>query len=422
MSQQETPAQRATREALQRRFGMTDDGGGLYQTDEFPQGVLSPNFLEGMGGNTPPEPTASTSFNQGSIADPTAMQMQGLPDADVNVPEKKLGFLGRIKQQPGGQQALLAFGSAMLRNQDFFQGLGEGSMAYQNTLDAAKDDLKPKLTKDQQFQYTLDPKTGEPTFKRTAVGDYDYEMEQTKLENLLARVGLTQDGSTLRNRETIKYNTWETEQDNDNASDIADNKNRTSIQVAEISAEASRLKAEMAQAATSAKPPPVGAMKMFNEAQSSANKAQGTITDGNKILGYMADGTLDLGIINNLLSKGAMATGIGANANTRAYGELEQFTQTLVNTILIDARGVQTDGDAARAKIMSLVSSGDTTGAHREISNVMRMIERGRQQNVSTARTVAGTYGIAQQPASAAPRAAPKPNKTSTKVGWKIVG
>lgn len=450
MSQQETLAQRAAREALERRLGIPATGpneqtGGLYQTDEFPQGVSSENFLPppqpepqaAMPQSAMPRPTMPPPLPGLSFSDPGPLVPSG-PEAegpDLNLApldvKKKLGFLGRIKQQPGGTQALLAFGAGLMSGGDFFSALGKGSMAYQQTLDDAKKELQPKLTKDGTFTYQLDA-DGNAVFKRTPVADYEEQQTDKKLRTTLAGITLRDEGQTTRAKLKIDSDEkmWAGDQEFSYAELTEkgrwqDASNLTDIEIANITAAAARDRAQIASGGASGKPPPASVLKIFDEHTQSLTKATSTLGQGAKVIASLENGTLELGPIANILNKGGNL-GILPSASSRAYGELTQFTQSLVNAILIDNKGVQTDGDAVRAKIETLVSSGDEVGAMTEIENALRMIERGRAQREQRARNIAQQYGIQDDnfnPASSAPaaRAPAKRQTTRTGVGWRIV-
>jgi hypothetical protein len=326
-----------------------------------------------------------------SIADvPTS----ALPQID------KPGLFGRIRQTPGASKALMAFGAQMMMAPSFFQGLGKGVEAYQNTIDAEKDKLRPQLTKDGTFTYSIDPQTGQATFNRTPVADYQEGIWDRRLKSAEAQNQVRTDGAYQR----TKYQTDSMYKFKGDELDYRDrwerNDNSTDIRVAEINASQRDAAARMAAAGQSHRPPPGSALTQFTAAQGYVDKANQTLSNGGRILGYL-DGGLDLGIATNLRAKASQVTGYGANAATRQYGELQQFVQTLANAKLMDARGVQTDGDAVRARIETLISSGDSRGAAEELRNALRDMERYRDYNAALASDIADTYGISAPRSSA---------------------
>lgn len=384
----------------------------LYK--DFPQGVLTPGFLEGVG-QPPPIPGLT---DQGPLS--AQLPPINTPVSQPQVPPaKRPGFFGRIMQQPGGSRALLALGASLLSNQNFAEGLGQGAMAYQATLDQERDRLAPRLTKDGTFTYKVDPNTGEIVFDRTPVADYEEGIVDKRLKTTLAGIGLREDGQTRRQELKLGY-----EERRDNADrkyrydalDVQQSMNRldndTDMAIAELNNRTAIEEANIRSSSTQGKPPSATALKMYDEHRAAVKTGIGTIEQGNKILGYLESGSLDLGLVSNLYAKGAAIGALPANDTTRQYAELEQFTQQLVNTVLMDARGVQTDGDAVRAKIMSLVSSGDAKGAAQEIRNVLGMVRRTTDFSQVRSAALAQQYGILEQ---AAPQQAPPSNRSNNR-------
>jgi hypothetical protein len=343
------------------------------------------------------------------IATPTAPLNLGIPQ--VKPPHQ--GFFQRITDKPGGRNALLAFGAAMLSSPDFFSGFGKAGLAYGQALQAEEDKLRPQISKDGNFQYKWNNQTGEYDFEETAAGLRARQLAREKLETqsddkrYVADRGYDSKVYGVDKTTGLGYakldhqDVWEKD------------RNSARIEAARLGGDFSLQRARLTAAASQGKPPPVGALKTFDEHAGKASAADGILTQGNRILNLMDSGQLSLNMFNNLRSKAAQATGVGANESTRAYGELQQFTQQLVNGILLDARGVQTDGDAQRAKIMSLVSSGDDEGARREIQNTMRMLERGRDYARARAEDISRQYGIEDDATNAVRGSDPPPRPSA---------
>lgn len=370
--------------------------GGIYgyPPNEFPQGVLTPGFLEGAGGKPVPAAIAAL-MNEQPQAAPVQIDAPRMPE------QKKPGFFGRIKQQPGGSRALMAMGANLLSSPDFFSGLGQGALAYQGVLDEEADKLKPKLTKDSTFTYSIDPVTGEPVFKRTPVADFEQDNLQTKLKANEAlgryRADLTYD---LGERKIEAQDRWN-ERDNATRRYGYDKRYDADIagmasaeRIAQWRTESDKMLQGMKEAAASAKPPPVGAMKEFQEAINFASKGEQILKHGDRVLEYLENGEASLGFFANTYSNLAQKGLLPPNASTRAYAELQQFQQMLVNGILLDANGVQTDGDAIRARIMTMVSDGDNEGAARELRNVLRDHQRGIQIQRNRAENYYSAYRL----------------------------
>lgn len=349
---------------------------------------------------------------QGSLATP----LPGIGFQEIASPEvkgqKKPGFIGRIRQKPGGSEALLALGASLLSNPDFFSGLGQGALAYQQTLNEHSDKLKPKLSKDGTFSYRVD-EDGNISWERTPIADFEEQMAERKLQYTEAIAKLRDDGQTRREQmgnesaERIAQLTNDYKYDElAQRGEWAAASDRARIDAATIRADAA-LEAARLRSGAGGKPPSSGILKQYDEHKSSESIAASTLSQGANIMRMLTDGTLDLGPIANVLNM-AGTRGIFPTESSRAYGELQQFTQQLVNAILLDARGVQTDGDALRARIQTMVSSGDNEGAAREISNALRMIERGRKLSRQRADDIASQYGIKDSTVS-------RPNQTGGK-------
>lgn len=353
-----------------------------------------------------------------------------LPDAVVGLPpEKRPGFWQRMDARPGGREALLAFGANLLSEPNFFAGLGKGAMAYQQTLSAERDKANPQLTKDAHHTYRRNPVTGEIDMKETAAGLHARNLAWGKLYNAYARDDL----KSGRSLEGKKYGVDTTDRFKRDELSFRDrwekDRNEARIRAAEVSGEFSERRARITSSASQGKPPTAGILKQFDEHAGKASASDGILAQGERILSLMDNGTLNLNLYNNLMAKGSQATGIGANDTTRAYAELQQFTQQLVNGILLDAKGVQTDGDAVRARIMSMVSSGDDEGARQEIINAMKMLERGRDYSTARAEDISSQFNINTQATRANTGSAPRPRPASSRssqsgsasgVSWRI--
>lgn len=401
--------------------------------DDLSQGVLSPGFLSGI-----------TIPNQPSL---TGEQLQIAPDFNPSLSGgevgalggateiKKPGFLGRIKQQPGGSKALLALGASLLSSQNFFDGLGKGAMAYQNTLDAEAEKLKPQLTKDAAFSYQRDPNTGELTWKRTAVGDFDEDQAVRKLQSSLAVAQLRDDGQTLRNRDTLgfkdkwwqgddDYRRWRTDQEG--AWKAADND--TDIQVANIGAESAWRSAVLKAGGSGDKPPPVGVQKMvgdYTSTRDAQTNAQGQLAP---LISAIQGGQLSFNAASNLRHKAALATGFGGNDQTVLYSQFQTSLESLRNALLVANKGVQTDGDAERAMAELLAGTGDTNAVLSNLKRVYSALGQRGDQAQSRINELARQYGADVGDSSPrvpppASRSTPKPRTGATGSGvkWRIV-
>ena len=373
-------------------------------------------------------PEAPVSFSPTDPSQPASAEeaMQGfdvpsLPDEVAGLggpseePKKRRGFWGRVDDRPGGRDALLAFGANLLSEPNFFQGLGKGAMAYKDTLNAERDKFRPQLSKDGYYSYRRNPQTGEFDMVETAAGRLARNLALKKIETPAeARRYAADKGYDGRvetaemefgfKRDRLEYeDRWKKED------------NRTKLEVARINGDFSLDRAKLNAAAGSGKPPPVGAFKMFDEATEKYTKGQQVMVHGSAVLEALDNNEIDLSLAGNLWAKGAQIGVLPAGASTRAYAELQQFKQMMVNGILLDARGVQTDGDAMRAGIMALVSSGDNVGAAAEIRRILSDHEAGMRRNREIAAMVADTYGLEGKVGDIGSAPSPKPKASSRK-------
>lgn len=377
----------------------------LYQ--DFPQGVLSPEFLEGLGQTQAPQGklTAALPF------DPTALNSIATQPLAQSSPQfERPGFLRRIKQQPGGSKALLAFGAGLLSSQNFFDGFGKGAMAYQDTLDAEADKLKPQLTKDAAFSYQRDPRTGELTWDRTAVGDFDEAQAIRKLQSSLAIAQLRDDGQTLRNRDDLKFkDRWESQEDDyrrwrtDREGEWRSADNRTSIEVANIGAESAWNRAVMAQGGQAGKPPPVGVQKMVGDYTSTRDAQDNAEAQLAPLITAIERGDLSFNAASNLRHKAALMTGLGNNAETVLYSQFQTSLEGLRNALLVANKGVQTDGDAQRAMAELLAGTGDTPSILSNLRSVQKSLRTRSSQAQGRIDELARQYGVDVGESSPAP-------------------
>lgn len=364
--------------------------GNSPQTQDTPQApVPAPNSAPGpaMGGNVP---AALAGF--GMDNDPVE---SGINANDLKAPDyqiKRPGLLGRIKQQPGGAQALLAFGANMMMANDFFEGLGKGALAYQGTLDSEKDKLKPQFTKDFSHTYQVDPVTGKPTFTRTPIADYtDSQIEargKAAFDKAVAVANIGKDGKVeVANIDAKTAADKLAFQDKWNKRD-----NDTDLRIAEINNKAAMERQRLTQGS---KPAPAGVLKQYDEHAGKVQAIDTTLIQAEPILNALNDGSLQLGIVQNLANKGKLATGVGVDDSAVLYGQLNTFIEGLRNTVLMDAKGVQTDGDAERAKAQLLSGTGSTESVKKNLEIVLGNLRRTREYAQGRASAISSQYGIA---------------------------
>lgn len=371
----------------------------LYN-DNLPPGALGPDFLSFLQTQDPQFQIASEP-NIGPIA--------SVPQIDV--PEvKRPGLLGRIRQQPGGSRALLAFGAKLLSSKDFFSGFGNAALAYQQVLDEEANKLKPQLTKDSTFTYRYNPETGKYDIERTPVADYEQENLQKKYDTNVLIAKTRDEGQTVRNQQDNDTLLQKTDKEigfKEKELDYKDRWNRddndVALDIAKIKAEADRETAGMRQG----KPPSAGIEKIVNDLEQGASKSGAVLTRAQPIVQSLRDGSLQLGVFSNLKNKASAATGFGVTESTKKYADLQQFVESLRNAILIDNKGVQTDGDAERAKLEILIAQGDAEIVAKQLENIMQQVERGRQYALGKSQEIKQRQGMATVPAR---RSGPKPS------------
>lgn len=305
--------------------------------------------------------------------------------------EKRPGLLGRIRQQPGGSQALLAFGANMLMANDFFDGLGKGALAYQGTIDAEKDKLKPQFTKDFSHTYQIDPVTGKPTFTRTPVADYtDSQIEARGKAAYERAVATAKIGSDSRievanigaksDAEKLSFQDRWNKRDND-----------TRERIAQLQADAAERRARLTQGN---KQPSSSVLKQYDEHAGKVEAIDTTLIQAEPIITALSNGSLQLGVVENLANKTKLATGMGVDDSAVLYGQMNTFIEGLRNTVLMDARGVQTDGDAERAKAQLLSGTGSSESVKKNLEIVLENLRRRRDYAQDRATAISNQYGI----------------------------
>ena len=334
------------------------------------------------------------------------------PQAPTEAPKQdRPGFLRRIRSQPGGDRALLEFGAAMLSSNTFSEGLGKGALAYRTALDNETEKNKPQFTKDFTHTIEKDPVTGQPTFKRTAVADFEEKQLGTKLETQRIMAKLRDDGSTARTEATIAANKDHWASQDKLARDHMDAEGNWREDDREARERVARItatsKLEVSDRNASNKLPPAQIQMQIGDHQKSASQAEGAVKNGTEVLAALRGGSLKLGVLNNLMYTGSLKTGVGITDAARQYGGMQQFIASLANTILMDAKGVQTDGDAVRARLQILVAEGDNEAVAEEMERALAGVERGRRYNAARASDLSTQYGART---TAVEEAKPKPN------------
>lgn len=390
---------------------------------EFPNGVLSPGFLQSSIPLAPgPAPVLT---NRAPMADPFSQTSPASTTTDA----KRPGLLGRIQQQPGGSKALIALGASLLSNQNFFEGLGQGAMAYQQTLDAEQARLDPTPNKDGTFTTRRDPQTGELIYERTPVADFEEQQANMRLLSAQAIAKIRDNGDTDRLQTTMGFrDRWETaddefereklaKQDEWNAQD-----NATDVQIAKIQGANSWREAQLRiNPGASGKPPPVGIQKEISSYTDTRNAQQNAIQQIEPILGAIERGDLHFDLPSNLRHKAAIATGIGGNAETVFYAQYQTSLESLRNALLVANKGVQTDGDAERAMAELIAGGGNTQTIRANLAKVINSLRTRTGQAQNRIDELARQYGADNRSSSPAATQAPAQQGRTNGVRWRKV-
>jgi hypothetical protein len=332
---------------------MGGDGGpvSMAQPDDPMMAIRTPETL----------PTA-VDMRGGGIMDPS-INFEAQKQVEAASPKERLGLFGRINQKPGGSRALLALGANLLSSPDFFSGLGQGAMAYQNVLDEEEEKLKPKtqFLGDGAFQSTYDPKTGKWTMARTPLADYTVERDGMKLKTQELIAGNRIEGQIKMNdadNQTI-MDKARAEIDADRENNIRDN----DTERYKINTEATNaLKlAELKGGAGGGNSPTVKAISDRRQAKLDRVNVSQSVVGIDSVMKDIEDGVLDPNVFRNVASGIRGATGVfGTTDFDKARQRLESTVQRAVRSILSSNVGVQTQMDAERAQseILSSTASG----------------------------------------------------------------
>jgi hypothetical protein len=408
-----------------------------------PPALAPPGTDPGMGQNQGPQmarPDAANAPditpNMGAI-DTSAASMK----ADNPRSHGMFGWLHNIQDKPGGRQALMALANGLLSHQNFFEGLGAGGLAYQKTLDTEADKYKPTLVDNGNFEATRSEDDDSLSYKQTPIAAYNTDTLQTKLLAAQANNKYRTDSMVDMNGRKIdaQYD-W-----NADANDVkrygieADARQAAANRENAMAIAQLRASTDLTAAKMSAgqKMPQPQIIKQVSDYQHLATVNQTTAAHAGPILEALNSGKLPLDPVSVLRYKAALATGIGMDEKAALYGDLQQYQQQLVNSILLDNKGVQTEGDAQRARLQIAVASGDPKAVAREIGTSLDGINRASSFYKAKASDISRQYGVDSPDTNStlgipnpAPAPAPAParasgggaaKKTSTGVSWRIV-
>jgi hypothetical protein len=147
---------------------------------------------------------------------------------------------------------------------------------------------------------------------------------------------------------------------------------------------------------------PIGALRLVDEANQAINTSQETMSLVADAKALVDNNRVNLGAGSNLLAEGKNALGF-SDENSRAYASLQQTLEKLRNNYLLLAKGVQTEGDAARAWDSEIGKNAqrDNKLASQQLGKAERMMKQAIERQQKRIANVYSNYGAAApQPAS----------------------
>ena len=351
-----------------------------------------PTALVDANGNPTIAPPPAAGASSGTTDGSPQMDANGVwRSPDVQKPESQHGFWNKLTNRPGSAEALMALGASLMSSQNFFTGLGNGMLAYQKTLDAAQRADRPQTTMVQggAFAQTTDTVTGRTTLSPVkSVQDYvdgrdltkgmmAYNVAKARIDGMSDIAIRTQFG--LTQRELMQIDSAQKIAKGHDAKDltIASGNNRTTIEAAGIAA-ASRVAA--AEATGSAKQTPAAAIKHVDDLTEIANGVDNSLANIDPVIGDLQSGKLKFSLASNAYNAAAMRGLVPANENTVAYSNYQRTVNELVNGLLIANKGVQTEGDALRARLQVETQAGNMDVVANTLAAVRRDLTRRSQQ------------------------------------------
>lgn len=324
----------------------------------------------------PDAPAPADSINDGinSVGRPNDLNEaeRGALAADA---DKRAKALKKAHREAKGE-ALLALGAQLMSARTFGEGLSKGLVAYRAALDAGKKRTDPQRESvaSGAFERVTDPLTNTSTYERTPVADF----EEGKIDAITGRQlavadakgGWTYKTQGLKGDQSMDRTKFEwgsrekiAQWNNQNARDIADARNITSIAVAKIRATAAGKRNS-------------GIERQITELADTTTGITNGLAMAAPVIDAINTGKLSFNLLSNARQKLALATGVGRNEQTTLYGQWSQLKESLRNAILLANKGVQTDGDADRAMAEIESGSGDTATIKRNLEIVMNSLNR----------------------------------------------
>jgi len=398
---------------IQQRMAMAAQGAPLPTVEDFIRGLgqqggdpfsQTPQGINALPEQSPvaPPPVDPAMGMPGPVAGPTPEQagmapQAGGPPANFAVvddyidsgdnardiyseqnpaPQKKLGLFGRINQKPGGSRALLALGASLLSAPNFFTGLGQGGLAFQDALDKEAEKLKPKRSfiAGGAFQVVQNA-DGTTTIERTPVADYEQQNLSTKLETQ-KEIGKNRIEGAIAmndadNDTLLKKATMEAE-----AAAKAAAKAQDWEKTKFYEGEANKFKlAEIeANAKGSGGKPSASVIENYSGHKKRSLTLEQTQREIGLTLGRIQRGELPLNLAKGLEYKGRAVLGLGNEQSTN-YQELVALVNKMTLAITQSSVGVQTNFDYEKAALQTALSNNDEAGVVAALTRMNRIFD-----------------------------------------------
>jgi hypothetical protein len=139
------------------------------------------------------------------------------------------------------------------------------------------------------------------------------------------------------------------------------------------------------------KPLPVAALRLQLEAQEALSVAEGLDGQLSKYEGMIADGSLDLGPVDNVASQARNALGL-SSPNSRNFADFRAALEKMRNDSLRLNKGVQTEGDAQRAWNELTASINDPQVVKQRLATIRDLNKRAIQLQQEKMRAIESNY------------------------------
>ncbi|CAB4138761.1 hypothetical protein UFOVP344_33 [uncultured Caudovirales phage] len=395
------------------------------------QGGMAPQAPQApmAGGYTPTLSTnpGAVPFAVDDFMKSDDLESRAISEMPAAPPEKKLGLFGRINAKPGGSKALLTLGAHLLSSPDFFTGLGQGALAFQNTIDEETEKLKPKVEylANGAFQLTTDPVTGERRIERTPVADFEQDNLVTKLTTQEKIAGNRMTGqidmNNADNLTVLEGKRLEIKAEQEQALADRDFEKWKLLETLKNNLTVAEMKGGDGDGG-GLKAPPVSAIKQRQQARLDRSNIDQSINSIDVVLGDINSGVLNPNLAANAAS--TIRSAIGGNFVTpydEAKQRLTNTVQRAVRSILSSNVGVQTQMDAQRAEAEILSSTASPALIRDALNRLKRYLSDLGTTYDGTLEDLEATYDFGGGSKAQAAPAAKASGTTSTGVKWRVV-